>query len=470
MEPPSPGAPWFDSHAHLDRRFFPEDLDDVIARAFAAGLDGIVTIGASADPAEMEEAAQVAAAHDRIWAAVGIHPHEADRATPASFATLERLLALPKVVAVGETGLDFHYDLSSRDGQAAVFRRQIALAAEAGKPLVLHVREAHAECLEILRSERLPWPPGVVHCYTGDLPTARAYVDLGFRISIPGVVTFRNAGDLAEAVRGLRAEDLLVETDSPYLAPAPMRGRKNEPAFVRFTGEAVAALKGLTPADLARVTALTARRMFGIEAGEALAPRLAYPIRDALYVNVTNRCTLRCTFCAKFRDWVVKGHNLRLPADPAPEDLWAALEEAGFRQYREVVFCGYGEPLLRWEVVRDLAARVKAAGVRTRVNTDGLASLVSGQDVVAALAGVVDALSVSLNAADAASYAAVCRSRYGESAFAAVCDFLRGARGRIPDVTASVVALPGLDLEACRRLAEDELGVRFRVRPLDDPG
>jgi TatD DNase family protein len=462
--------PWFDSHAHLDRRFFSEDLEAVIARAFEAGLDGIVTIGASADPAEMEEAVAVAEAHDRIWAAVGIHPHEADRATPESFAALERLLARPRVVAVGETGLDFHYDLSSRDRQAAVFRRQVALATGAGKPLVLHVREAHDACLALLRSESLPWPPGVVHCYTGDLETARQYVDLGFKISIPGVVTFRNAGDLADAVRGLRAEDLLVETDSPYLAPVPMRGRKNEPAFVRFTGEAVATLKGLTPADVARVTALTARRLFGIEAGEALVPRLAYPIRDALYVNVTNRCTLRCTFCSKFRDWVVKGHNLRLPGDPPAEELWAALQEAGFQGYREVVFCGYGEPLLRWEVVRDLALRVKAAGVPTRVNTDGLASLVSGRDVAAALEGAVDALSVSLNAPDGATYASVCRSRYGEEAFRAVCDFIRGARAHVPDVTASVVALPGLDLEACRRLAEDDLQVRFRVRPLDDPG
>ncbi len=461
---------WFDSHAHLDRRFFPEDLDQVVARAFASGVDGILAIGAGADPSEMEGAVATARAYEAIWAAVGVHPHEADQATEASFAAVERLLRDPKVVAVGEVGLDHHYDLSSRAGQVAVFRRQVQIAAEAGKPLVLHVRDAHAECLEVLRQERLPWPPGVVHCFTADLATAKAYVDLGFKISIPGVVTFRNAGPLADAVKGLRAEDLLVETDSPYLAPVPMRGRKNEPSFVRYAGEAVARLKGLTPEDVGRITSLTARRLFGIEAQEALAPRLAYPIRDSLYVNVTNRCTLRCTFCSKFKDWVVKGHNLRLPADPAPEAMWAAMVEAGFESFREVVFCGYGEPLLRWEVVAELAARVKAKGIRVRVNTDGLASLVSGRDVPGELAGKVDAISISLNAPDAATYAGVCRSRYGESAFAAVCAFLRRAKEVIPDVTASVVGLPGLDIEACRHLAEDELGVRFRVRPLDDPG
>jgi TatD DNase family protein len=461
---------WFDSHAHLNRNFFPDDLDAVIDRAFASGIEGIVTIGASADPAEMTEAVEVARAHERIWAAVGVHPHEADKATEETFATLARLLGDPKVVALGEVGLDYFYDLSSRGGQMTVFRRQVAMAALAGKPLVIHVRDAHADCLEVLRSERLPWPPGVIHCFTSDLETARAYVDLGFKISIPGVVTFRNAVPLAEAVRGLRAEDLLVETDSPFLAPVPMRGRRNEPSFVRHTGEAVALLKGLTPEDVARITTLTTRRLFGIEVQDAPAPVLVYPIRESLYVNVTNRCTLRCTFCAKFKDWVVKGHNLRLPADPAPEALWDALVAAGFERYREVVFCGYGEPLLRWEVVAELAARVKAAGVKVRVNTDGLASLVSGRDVVAELAGKVDALSVSMNAPDGESYAAVCRSRHGVAAFDAVCAFLRRARDVIPEVTASVVALPDLGIEACRRLAEDQIGVRFRVRTLDDPG
>jgi TatD DNase family protein len=461
---------WFDSHAHLDRRFFPEDLDEVIARAFAQGIEGIVTIGASADPAEMLAAVEVARAHECIWAAVGVHPHEADQAGDQTFATLASLLSDPKVVALGEVGLDFHYDLSSRGRQQEVFLAQIRMAASVGKPLVIHVRDAHAECLALLRSEPLPWPAGVIHCFTADLDTARAYVELGFKISIPGVVTFPNAGSLREAVIGLRAEDLLIETDSPFLAPVPLRGRKNEPAFVRHVGEAVARLKGLRPDDVARITALTARRIFGIEVGEAMVPRLVYPIRDSLYVNLTNRCTLRCAFCSKFKDFVVKGHNLRLLSEPSTDAIWEALIGADFERYAEVVFCGYGEPLLRWEVVADLASRVHARGIRVRVNTDGLASLVSGRDVAAALSGLVDSISVSLNAADSATYIASCPSRYGEGAFDAVCAFLRRANQVIPEVVATVVGLPGLDIEACRHLAEDDLGVGFRVRPLDDPG
>jgi TatD DNase family protein len=191
-----------------------------------------------------------------------------------------------------------------------------------------------------------------------------------------------------EAVRGLRAEDLLVETDAPYLAPVPHRGRRNEPAFVCHTGEFVASLKGLTPQDLARVTRVSARRLFGLPADGTSNPRVVYPIRSSLYVNLTNRCTLHCTFCSKFRDWVVKGHNLRLRGEPSPEVLWNA--------WRRPASGGTGGGLLR---VRGAAApvgggpgpgrRVRAAGIPVRVNTDGLASRVFGLDVPEALEGAV---------------------------------------------------------------------------------
>lgn len=461
---------FFDSHAHLDRHSFGDDLEAVIERAFDSGVSGIVTIGSGADPALMREAAELAGAHPAIWAAVGVHPHEADKATPESFKTLEGLLSEPRVVALGEVGLDFHYDFSSREGQMKVFQRQVDTALSAGLPLVVHCREAHEECLSLLSASDLPEKPGVIHCYTGDLITARRYVALGFQISIPGVVTFKNAGALVGAVEGLLSERLLVETDSPYLAPVPRRGRRNEPAFVRYTVEAVAGIKGLSTEDMARITELNARRLFGLDTVQGMEPRLVYSIRDSLYVNLGNRCTLHCTFCGKFRDFVVKGHNLRVGRDPSVASLLAAMEAEDLASWDEVVFCGYGEPLLRPDAVKELAAVVKGHGVKVRINTDGLANLVQDRDVVGELEGLVDHLSVSLNAADAATYARYCRSRYGEAAFEAVCDFIRRAREVVPEVTATVVALPDLDLEACRRLAEDELGVAFRVRPLDDLG
>jgi TatD DNase family protein len=202
-------------------------------------------------------------------------------------------------------------------------------------------------------------------------------------------------------------------------------------------------------------------------------PVLAYPLGDALYLNVTSGCTLACVFCPKIRDddWVVGGFDLRLERTPDVEAIWQAALAAGLAGRSEVVFTGLGEPTRRLEVVLELARRLKAAGVRrVRVDTDGLASLREGRDVPPELAAAgVDAVSVSLNAADAATYARLCPSRYGEAAYPAVKDFLRSAVRCLPDVAASVVGMPGMDEAACRAVAEG-LGARFRWRPYDRLG
>lgn len=460
---------FFDSHAHLSKEFFGAEVDSVIARAQENGVSGIVTVGSGAQPETMHEAVELAQSHEGVWATVGIHPHEADHANEESWRALESLVAKEKVVAIGEAGLDYYYDYSSRENQLKVFKRQLEIASALHKPIVIHSRQAHEDVLSLLEKSSLGVRPGVIHCFTGDLETAQRYVALGFFVSIPGVITFRKPGPLVETVRGLPVERMLVETDAPYLAPEPKRGKRNEPAFVRYTAEAIARLKGLSVADVARVTTLNAKRLFGIDVTE-LSPRLVYRIRDSLYVNLTNRCTLHCTFCGKFRDFVVKGYNLRLGKDPDVESIWAELLSENPLAAKEVVFCGYGEPLLRLDALKELAKRLKATGVkRVRINTDGLANLVHGKDVTRELIGLVDALSVSLNAPDSATYAKYCRSKYGEEAFKAICDFIKRAKEVIPEVVATVVALPGLDLEACRKLA-GSLGVPLRVRPLDDIG
>jgi len=202
-------------------------------------------------------------------------------------------------------------------------------------------------------------------------------------------------------------------------------------------------------------------------------PVLAYPLGDALYLNVTSGCTLACVFCPKIRDddWVVGGFDLRLEKTPDVEAIWQAALAAGLAGRAEVVFTGLGEPTRRLEVVLELARRLKAAGVRrVRVDTDGLASLREGRDVPPELAAAgVDAVSVSLNAADAATYARLCPSRYGEAAYPAVQAFIRSAAGCLSDVAASVVGMPGMDEAACRAVAEG-LGARFRWRPYDRLG
>ncbi len=202
-------------------------------------------------------------------------------------------------------------------------------------------------------------------------------------------------------------------------------------------------------------------------------PVLAYVLGDALYLNLTSACTLACTFCPKIRDgdWVVGGFDLRLARDPSLDEVWSAARRAGLDGRAEVVFTGLGEPTRRLDVLLELVRRLKAAGVaRVRLDTDGLASLREGRDVAALLAEAgLDAVSVSLNAADAETYARHCPSRYGAGAYAAVKDFIRGCAGRIPDVAASAVALPGLEEAACRSAAEG-LGARFRWRPYDRLG
>jgi len=249
-----------DGHCHLEPDDYP-DVGAVLAQMSAAGVVHAIVVGQFQDPGDFGHAIPVALAHpERLTATLGIHPHEAARATEADFAFLEQTCRRPEVHAVGEAGLDFYYDRSPRPVQDSVFRRQCLLSAAVAKPLVVHVRDAHAECAEILRTEKPA--PGVIHCFTGNLAAARAYLDLGFHLSISGVITYKKTEALAEAVRFAPLDRLLVETDAPYLAPVPFRGKKNEPAYVVETARKVAELKGLPLEDLAEATSLNAARVY----------------------------------------------------------------------------------------------------------------------------------------------------------------------------------------------------------------
>jgi TatD DNase family protein len=253
-----------DSHCHVAEPEFDADRADVLARAAANGVTRIICVGATGPAAA--NAATVRLAGERepveILATVGIHPHHADTADDAAFAELEGFVKSPYVVGIGETGLDFHYDHSPRPVQRTAFARTIALARKLALPLVVHVREAHEEAADILGAERAAEVGGVIHCFTGDRSDARRYLDLGFHISVAGIVTFKNADALRAAVREVPADRLLIETDAPYLAPVPHRGRRNEPAYVRVVAEAVAAVRGETFAALAAATSANARRLF----------------------------------------------------------------------------------------------------------------------------------------------------------------------------------------------------------------
>jgi TatD DNase family protein len=289
---------------------------------------------------------------------------------------------------------------------------------------------------------------------------------MNFLVSIPGAITYKGSETQVEAVRKIPLEKLLIETDSPFLAPLPHRGKTNEPAYVPLVAQKIAEIKGVSAEDIGRVTALSALRIFRIPAEEEV--RVTYMIRNSLYLNITNRCTNTCTFCAKRDDYYVKGHYLKLPGEPSVEEVLAEVGDPA--KYDEIVFCGFGEPFLRLADVKAIAKALKGRGAKIRVNTDGLANLVHGRNVLPELSGLVDALSVSLNAPDAETYARLCPNRYGAASFPALLDFLREAPRHIPSVTATAVAMPGLDPESVRRLAESIEGVEFRLRPFAEVG
>lgn len=452
-----------DTHCHIYYPDFDADWDQMLARAEESGVRGMVVVGA--DLASSRQAVEIASRYEQIYCTVGIHPHDVLQADESAFEEIRQLaLNNSKCVAIGEIGLDFYRDRAPRDIQRSVFGRFLQLAKELDKPVVIHDREAHQETLAQIIATGLT--KGVMHCFSGDLAFARQCLEQGLYISIPGTVTYPSNDQLREVVQNVPLERLLLETDCPYLSPVPHRGKRNEPSYTRITAETVASLKGLTIEDVGRITTMNAGQLFGIPLWDS-STKLAYRIRNSLYLNVTNRCSNSCTFCAKFDEFTVKGHNLLLDHEPGFEELMAAIgQPAGID---EVVFCGFGESLLRLELVKQVAAALKQRGYRIRINSDGQANLAHGRNILPELQGLVDSISISLNAPDAATYSKLCNTPFGEQGFQAVCDFLREAPRYIPDVTATAVTVPGVDIEACRRLAE-LLGVQFRVREYSEVG
>lgn len=263
--------PFVDSHAHLEMEQFNADREAVLQRARDAGIETIVAIGSGTGPGSLDCGVQLAAQHDFIYATIGIHPHEAKLATEADFAELERLAKRPRVIAWGEIGLDYFYDHSPRDVQRRVFMRQMELARAAKLPIVIHCRpsddsdDAWQECLELIRDH---WASsglgGILHCFTGTWEHARKALDMGFMISFAGNITFPKAEQIREAARAVPGDRMLIETDSPFLAPVPHRGKRNEPAFVTETARRLGELRGLSREEAGSQTAANFYHFFSL--------------------------------------------------------------------------------------------------------------------------------------------------------------------------------------------------------------
>lgn len=251
-----------DSHCHLDPKNFAEGAEPVLGRARQGGVGAFVCIGVGG-LAEAQHACALAERERDVVATVGVHPHDAGQNDPELEASLRALATQERVVAIGEVGLDFHYDHAPRGTQKAVFRRYVRLARGLKKPLVIHTRNAPGETLEILESENARDVGGVIHCFSEDMAFARRALDLGFMLSFSGIVTFKRAEAIQEVARWVSADSYLVETDSPYLAPVPKRGKPNEPAFLLHTAAFVAELRGQSLDQVAAETTQNALRLFG---------------------------------------------------------------------------------------------------------------------------------------------------------------------------------------------------------------
>jgi len=255
-----------DTHCHLADAKFRDDVEDVIARASAAGVAQMISVGAIGSIEKDRLTVELAELHQNVFAVVGVHPHDAKDCTPDRIAQLRDLAASKKVVAIGESGLDFYYMHSPPAAQEASLRAHLALASELDLPIVIHCREAERRLVEIVRATGIPPRGGVIHCFTGDSNAAREFLALGFCISFSGIITFKNSAPIREAAAIVPEDRVMVETDSPYLAPEPYRGKRNEPVYVTRTLEMLANLRRVDAAVLAAQIVANAARVFGLPA------------------------------------------------------------------------------------------------------------------------------------------------------------------------------------------------------------
>jgi TatD DNase family protein len=450
-----------DSHAHLDMEQFDGDRHEALSRALEAGVGEILNVGY--DASTIDSTLRLADEHPPVWAALGIHPHNASEWDDSLEEKLKQLLLRRKVLAVGEIGLDYYRDISPREKQREVFRRQIGIALYFDKPLVIHCRDAFDDVIRILREEGAAEAGGIFHAFSGGEREAAAVLGLGFLIGIGGPLTYRNS-KLPEVAVRLPSSAFVLETDCPYLPPEPYRGKRNEPAYVGIVAAKMAELRGVDVEDIERAAETSYRRLLHGE--EDFPPAVAYGLKKNLYINVTSSCTNDCVFCPRLRtENYLYGYNLNLITDPTVDEMVSGADEvlAG-RDFEEIVFCGYGEPTAR---IRDLTAaaeRLKRHGLPMRLNTNGLGNMINRRDIVPELEALFESVSISLNAPDAGTYVNVCRPDAGEKAFAAVVDFVGRAASSGMDCTVSALDYPEIDMEATRELVESIPGARFRAR------
>jgi TatD DNase family protein len=446
-----------DTHAHLDFKQFDKDRSQVIEYAFSNGVERIINVGCNLKSSQ--SSVQLAEEYEQIYAAVGFHPHGARDLTGESLKRIERLARHEKVVAIGEIGLDFYRNLSPQEDQIRAFKKQIALAKELELPMVVHVREAWDAALGVLQETEADSVGGVLHSFAGNSEHARMAQDMGLYLGFNGTLTYPDS-KIPPVAKEVSLDSVLVETDCPFLSPVPHRGKRNQPAYVKYVLEKLGELfSPLTFRDMERITSLNACRLFSLN--QKFSAKIAYPIRDSLYLNITNRCSNACVFCVRNRTDFVKGHNLRLDREPTYDEVIGSVNH--LQKYREVVFCGYGEPTIRLDLLKDVARYLKSKNVTVRLNTNGQGNLIHKRNIVPELVGLIDAVSISLNVDEDERYERLCKPHLGENVFQQVIAFAKQCRKLLPRTVLTVLDMEEVDLKKCAKISR-ELDVELRIR------
>jgi TatD DNase family protein len=448
-----------DSHTHLDHPSYQEDIEEVLARAVEDGVSAVVNVGYDRESARATTA--FVQRYPFFFGVLGTHPHDAVKHDLQYEVELKALLDRPGMIGVGEIGLDYHYDHSPRDIQRKVFRRMLWMARLKDKPIVIHCREAERDVLDMLVSERMEFR-GIFHAFSHDASVAARAADLGLHLGIGGVATFAKSG-LADILRTIPLDRVVLETDCPYLTPHPFRGKRNEPALVGLVVDALARLHGMSPETVIRQT--TENFLLAMRVEKKSLPAPVYKIGNRVYIQISPDRDP-----AALADRAVRAASGGGGRDGEETGLRVVKtgidgDDGGGDAVEEAVICGLREPLESIDHVRAIGRRLRSAGIRVRVFTGRRGHVGVGKDAVDALRGFVDRLSVRMNGPTAAQHERVANTGLGDAAFGSLVELARLAVAAGLETECVFVAAPKTKLEPCLELA-NSLGAGCVVRKL----
>ena len=403
------------------------------------------------------KAAFISETHAGVYAAAGIHPNELDTDFSDDPADLPEILLRPRVIAVGETGLDLYRERASVELQIKMFSKHLRLAETFGLTLIVHSRNAEREVLDVLGHDIAV--PVIMHCFTGHSDTALEAAERGYYIGFAGPVTFRKNDWLRDLAGSLPPDRILIETDAPYLSPEPLRGRRNEPSNVRYIADAISEVWDRDPFVTAET--LMKNSLKALQLGPFLRTDLVYSLYGNIYMNITGRCTNRCAFCIRERTDGIGGYYLAHHEEPLEGRLESIIDSLSPGMGEELVFCGYGEPTMRPELLRRLARSASGRGFAVRLNTNGTCLSWLSPSETASLLEPFDTVSVSLNTSCKEEYNNVCRPEDG-NAWDRMMEFIELA-GRAASLRLTAVRYSGVEMESVKKLAHS-LNLPLRIR------